>query len=318
MDVRRGPDSQLWAISCFFNPVGSQRRLQNYRRFRRHLNVPLLTVELSFQDRFELREGDAETLVRLQGQDVLWQKERLLNVALQHLPGACDKVAWLDCDVLFDREDWAVQADGLLVQFPLVQLFSQLVHLGPDGFLEEVPPTSARRISLAYRWATRTIPGDLFLRPEATSQQRCNCGMAWAGRRSVLEKHGLYDALVLGMGDKVIAAAAVGRFEDAVVAHRMNAPQAEHYLRWAVPFHEEIRGQVGYREGTVYHLWHGDLADRRYVERYDGFEVYDFDPGSDLVIDPAGCWRWNSAKPQMHRHVAQYFRGRYEDGRLAS
>jgi hypothetical protein len=312
----RDDGSKLWAVSCYVNPMGYQRRRQNYLRFRRSLSVPLLTVELSYRDGFELEESDADILIRLRGRDVLWQKERLLNVALAQLPRECEKLAWLDCDVLLDG-DWPRETERLLDQFSVVQLFSHLIHLQPDGLLEEAEsaPPSARRTSLAYRWATRTAPDDLLLRPEATRRERCNCGMAWASQRTLLERHGLYDAMILGMGDKFFAAAAIGRFDDVIPAHHMNPRQADHYLRWAVPFYEEVRGNVGYREGNIFHLWHGDLSDRKYVARYDGFEPFDFDPGHDLAIDPAGCWRWNTNKYALHRHVEQYFRGRREDGK---
>jgi hypothetical protein len=219
------------------------------------------------------------------------------------------------------RPDWAEQTTHLLEQFPLVQLFDQLVHLGPDGNGEEAAraPADRRRTSLAYRWATRTLPDDLFVRPEATSRERCNCGMGWAAGRSFLETHGLYDAMILGMGDKMIAAAALGLFEDASRGLLLNARQSDHYRHWAIPVHEQVRGRLGYVPGTAWHLWHGDLADRRYVERYDGLEAFDFDPGQDLAIDPTGCWRWNSDKKALHQHVEQYFRHRQEDGRgLAS
>src|SRR5262245_24288280 len=96
---------KLWAITCYFNPVGYRRRLENYLTFRQRLRAPLITVELSYGETFQLARGSAEILIQLRGQDVLWQKERLLNVALAAVPPACDKIAWLDCDVVFERSD---------------------------------------------------------------------------------------------------------------------------------------------------------------------------------------------------------------------
>lgn len=312
--------SKLWAITAYFNPMRYRRRQDNYHLFRRRLNVPLLTVELSFHDGYELEEKDADILVRLRGGDVLWQKERLLNLALTRLPRACDKVAWLDCDILFDSFRWADDVEKLLDHYPLVQIFKELIHLELGG--EQLPcrlaPEGNRRTSLAHGWIRKTVPQDNFRWPDASSRYRCNSGMAWAGRRDLLENHGLYDAMVLGMGDKGIAAAAVGRFEDAARAHRMNPQQMNHYLQWAARFHDEIRGQLGYWPGTIFHLWHGELADRHYVDRYEGFDYFAFDPHQDLAIDSNGCWRWNTEKPELHRHVANYFRLRQEDGRDSS
>ena len=97
----------LWAITSYFNPVGYASRLRNYRIFRANLAPPLAAVELSLNGQFELRRDDAEIVVQIAGGDVLWQKERLLNVALGRLPADCDQVAWLDCDVIFAAQDWA-------------------------------------------------------------------------------------------------------------------------------------------------------------------------------------------------------------------
>ena len=91
----------MWAITSYFNPVGFKRRLSNYRVFRANLAVPLVTVELSFDGRFELTDDDADILIQLSGGAVLWQKERLLNIAIQSVPKNAKNIAWLDCDVIF-------------------------------------------------------------------------------------------------------------------------------------------------------------------------------------------------------------------------
>ena len=84
------------------DPAGYQRRKANYHVFRDRLRLPLLTVEWSQTGQFALGPADAELLIQLDGGDVMWQKERLLNVAIAHLPPQCTHVAWLDCDLIFD------------------------------------------------------------------------------------------------------------------------------------------------------------------------------------------------------------------------
>src|SRR5262249_57573476 len=76
----------LWAISCYFNPCRYRRRLANYQGCRRRLTAPLVCVELSFDGRFELGADDADVLIKVKGGAVLWQKERLLNIAWRHVP----------------------------------------------------------------------------------------------------------------------------------------------------------------------------------------------------------------------------------------
>src|SRR5262249_8937595 len=128
----------LWAITCYFNPIGYQRRLENYHTFRHHLAVPLVTVELAFNGAFQLHSGDADILVQLRGGDLLWPKERLLNLALKSLPGSCDKVAWLDCDVVFESDDWATRACQALDHVELLHLFHECQHLPTDVMLDQL------------------------------------------------------------------------------------------------------------------------------------------------------------------------------------
>lgn len=55
----------LYAITSYFNPAGFQNHLAKYRVFRDHLTVPLITVELSFDGKFELNKSDADHLVQI-------------------------------------------------------------------------------------------------------------------------------------------------------------------------------------------------------------------------------------------------------------
>ncbi len=77
----------MLTVTSYFNPMRSRRRLANYRTFRSRLNVPLFTVELAFDGQFELTSSDADHLIQLSGGDIMWQKERLLNIALEAVPG---------------------------------------------------------------------------------------------------------------------------------------------------------------------------------------------------------------------------------------
>lgn len=70
--------------------------------------------------------------------------------------------------------------------------------------------------------------------------------------------------------------------------------------------------------GTLYHLWHGDAADRRYRDRYAILEHPGFDPDRDPDIDPStGVWCWRHANQPLAAEVAGYFVSRFEDGRDA-
>jgi hypothetical protein len=133
----------------------------------------------------------------------------------------------------------------------------------------------------------------------------------------VLERHGLYDACIVGGGDRALAAAALGHFDGAIGPLCFNERQARHYLAWAEPFFRAVGGRVGGVEGTVYHAWHGEWPNRAYRQRTEGLRAYGFDPHVDIAPGARGCWRWSSAKPELHAYVRGYFERRREDGDAA-
>jgi len=309
----------LWAITSYFNPMRYGRRLANYRTFREHLAVPLITVELSYAaEEFDLREGEADILIQLSGRDVLWQKERLLNVGLGALPSECTKVVWLDCDVIFGSGGgWAEEVSGLLDEFVLVQAFSRVHHLPGDLPLDEASPAAAEfsRTSVASAIASGlSAHAGLARTPELRVQDMYAEGFAWAARRELLDDHGFYDARIVGGGDLAMACAAYGCSDVVMQRHIMNEQQREHYLAWAKPFFESVGGAVSFADYDLFHLWHGEMSDRRHGQRHEGLRRFQFDPYEDIAIDGNGPWRWDSDKLHMHEWVKEYFASRREDG----
>jgi hypothetical protein len=302
----------FWAVTAYFNPAGFKSRLTNYRVFRRHLAAPLVTVELSFDGTFALRPDDADVLVQLHGGDVMWQKERLLNIGFRHVPPTCDKIAWLDCDVVFDTADWMTRASRSLDEWAIVHLLHERHNLPPGAEPDRRSTRPATALSSIYRLATGTDVTDELRTPGSLAKFSATTGLAWAGRREVLDRHGLYDANIIGGGDKAITCAALGKIEEGTLASLMNPRRAEHYRAWAQTFFETVRGSVGYVPGRIFHLWHGDSHDRRGAERHSW--LAGFDPFTDIALDAHGCWRWSSDKPDLHRQVRAYFASRHEDG----
>ena len=128
-------------------------------------------------------------------------------------------------------------------------------------------------------------------------------------------QHGLYDACIIGGGDKAILSAALGTFDDFARTREMNPRSAEHYREWANFCFKRVQGRIGYIRGGIFHLWHGDLHNRRNFETHRRlFAQFDFDPFVDIVVDGNGCWLWNSDKSEMHAFVKHYFESRKEDG----
>jgi hypothetical protein len=307
----------LWGITSFFNPSGYSSRLRNYGPFRRHLPVPLVAVELSHDGCFQLGPADADILVQVEGRDVMWQKERLLNLALDALPADCDEVAWLDCDILFERPDWPERATRLLDDFAMVQLFDRVHYLGPEyqpgdpvgDAVERTRPSIASGV-------TAGSPPEACLSHPSPGQRpgTYNNGMAWAARRDLLGRHRFFDASIVGGGDRAMSCGAYGCFEHLFEWHAFNTRQGDYYLRWAEPFSAACGGRIAALEGAIHHLWHGSAADRGLGSRHAGLRPFAFDPFEDIAHGEGECWRWNTEKPDLHAYVRSYFGSRREDG----
>ena len=309
----------LWAITSFFNPMNYRRRLENYRVFRRFLDAPLVTVELAFGD-FQLASDDADILIQIRGQDVMWQKERLLNVALQHVPPDCEAIAWLDADVLFGNREWTTETMELLRQYPMVQLFETARDLPLDfdwsqnstaDVESKLTGESVAKVT-SSRGVEYVFDEDQFL-TKSPRQRDIRCGLGWAGRTEILNRHRFYDTCIVGSGDLALVAALYGMWHRYCMFACMGQARTQHYVRWARQFNEEVGNSVGFTTGVVYHLWHGAPEARQSTQRHRLTQAFDFDPTNDLILDSNGCWRWNSDKPEFHRQVAEYFKNRNED-----
>lgn len=306
----------MWAITSYFNPAGFKTRLPNYRIFRENLRAPLVTVELSFDGRFELSEKDADVLIQISGGAVLWQKERLLNLAVRSVPRDVDNVAWIDGDLIFERPDWLNEAEKQLENFNIVQLFSDQIDLGPDdhrgNFIDRRMPPSARGVVSLIHTGKFKQPD-----PNTTSPQYRRSlvwGMAWAAKRQIVQDFGIYDAMIAGGGTRALVCATYGFFDEAVEVFRLSGAPENHYRAWARPFHDAVGGKAGYVPGRIYHLWHGDIENRNYAGRYQRLVDNGFQPDNDLVVGANGAWHWAHRKPGLEQFLMNHFAGRAEDG----
>jgi hypothetical protein len=284
--------NELWGITTFFNPTGAQRRIANYRRFREHSRrqgLPLVAVELAFDDDgFQLEEGaDAEIVVRRRARSVLWQKERMLNLALDALPNSCGGVCWADADILFEDDDWVASCQRLLERHVVIQPFSAAVRLPEDGRIEDFPGSFAG-----------------------------TTGYVWCARRSLLDEHRFYDRCIVGGGDREFALAiayAPGKVpkRNVRIHHRR---LREHIAPWHARVHRAVGKRISHHPGVIHHLWHGSSGKRNYVDRHAILEEFDFDPERDVVLDEGGCWQWGEGNEALAGAVTRYFESRQEDG----
>ena len=269
-------DGKLAVVAPYFNPAGYSILTKNYQAFLRLIGaVPLYPVEISFGKPW-VAQG-----LRLQGGErhVLWQKERLINLAVASLPAKYDRIAWLDGDIVLTDPNWYTAVEKALDQHPVLQIGDTIVVEGRQ-----------HKMAAAHaflRWA--------------------KLGYAWAARRELFP---LYDAAVIGGGDLLCAYGWLGRAApDLTPGQRW----VEHYQAWARRAHSRVKGKIGYVPGTLVHLDHGSRAGRQYHERYRLLEG--LDPDVDLLTDANGLWAWSdTAAAARHRVLTSAYFASRQDG----
>ncbi|WP_431242215.1 cysteine peptidase family C39 domain-containing protein [Flavobacterium sp. P21] len=93
-------------------------------------------------------------------------------------------------------------------------------------------------------------------------------GFAWGAKREILDAVPLFDKALIGGGDFIIAHAATGQithpgigriFMDNILINQINL--------WGADFYKVTEGKIGFVEGDLYHIWHGDIEKRQYAKR---------------------------------------------------
>ncbi len=300
----------LWIVTAYFNPAGYRTRRLNHDLFAARIaesGLRLLTVECALGEAQFALPASPDVL-RVRARTVLWHKEHLLNLGIARLPPECQKVVWLDGDVIFDNAAWAVETSRLLDHHAVVQPFSRPLRM-LEGLRRARDPQR--------RGFAATVATDRAAADSGEAMRHGETGLAWAAQRRVLATAGLYDATIVGGGDHVMAHAFGGGWAsgciDQVVGGEDTAYR-RHADAWAATLPADAIGDVAYVDGTAFHLWHGNPEHRAYKARHERLRSFDYDPAADLRRGPDGCWEWASPKTEMHQWVTEYFARRREDG----
>lgn len=304
------------AITCFFNPTKSQLRLDNFRAFRQALKdegIPLYCVELVFKDNvFQLKKTDADYMLQLRANDIMWQKERLFNLLLEILPSEIDKLVWIDCDIVFPDRGWSKRISDKLDTHAIIQPYTWAVSL----------PQCQISHPSQYHWVNYNCYGAgnirksfcyyAYHRDTYPGLWGGHVGYVWAATRELMEKHKFYDVIITGAGDLFMAMAAWGMFaavDRTEYIENMSQEFLNHFFDWGLPFYLDVKkcGGPGYTEDIVLHLWHGDVTNRNYLAYSECLSLCHFSPDKDLELDEGRIWKWKRKNYWLHDSVKDIF-----------
>ena len=274
-------------VACYFNPKKSPARRRAFDRFYesiRHLDHRIIECVIGDGAEAELRQRSA-SIKRIYTKDVLWHKESLINRAIKDLPNRFRYVFWVDADVLFTNRSWLPEAVARLQnEAVIVQPFEFGVHMDKDEDNEPAfdlrrfkeilrEPESVRRgLRHPRLWRSFAANWELCRQSAESSvyDEHGHVGFAWGARRELLEAVPLYDRALVGGADHIIAHAAVNQIPSDCLDKSFTADLNEIY-EWSRRFAAAARGRLAYVPGDLYHLWHGDLKRRDYLNRIREF-----------------------------------------------
>lgn len=309
--MRPGPTSQLAVITTYFNPCRYSTRRKNYDLFihgMRLSGIPCITVECAFgDDAFEL-PASVDTL-QIRSNTLLWQKERLLNLAASWLPRSFKYVAWLDCDIIFQNKNWAHDLVAVLKTHKVAQVWETCCRLNQMGGVAEQPDSAT------------SFAATMAQHPHSLNAGRYDLhghtGYGWAMRREIFDEVGLYESAISGSADHFMAHAIYGDYNFCIQnALKHDPAQIAHLQSWGARFHRLVDGSLGCVKGEIRHLWHGDAINRRYFLRMHDITDLGFNPWTDLSITSGKPLEWHPDlnKPGLQQYFKNYFKSRHEDG----
>jgi len=280
-------DSDAVIVTCFFNPQRSPYRSKAFKLFYesiKHLNYRIVECVIDGSEP-ELDINTDKNITQLHSGSMLWHKEGLLNYAISKLPKKYKYVFWLDADVLFDNPNWLVESCKVLEGKMIMQPFDCCVHLDKD---QTEPSFDVHAVSKKFipnmenskvwrSFCSNYVKTSLW--DDNNYNIHGHVGFAWGARREVFDKIMLYDRALIGGADHIMAHAAAGQINHPCITKSFT-DNIDEINSWSEDFYDVVRGMIGYTQGNLFHVWHGDVEKRQYLKR-----IQEFTPKSKNICE---------------------------------
>jgi len=341
--------SKLHVILPISNPLNFRIREQRFqeclKKLQRVANINILVVRLNYENDILLKVNDKKTHIELvlstTRENILWSKENLINIGINYIKHkiigyeineenkklvyAETFIAWIDADIDFMSRSWVADAINELRLLEtkgggFIQLFSQANFLGPKNEIIRTLNSFCYQRSL----------GKTYCEVSNVNHDYWHPGFAWASTLNTLikfnksnnnniqkdedENYYLIDKTI-GGADRHMAMSFLGQ-ADQTVPKEISQQYRQVILDWqSIALHHEMK--TSYISGIINHYWHGDLLNRKYVERWEILAKNNFIP-DDLIYrsgDKLLIYR-NNEKTELHKGIYQYFLDRNEDSNI--
>jgi len=289
-------NNDIAVISTFFNPLKYKNRYENYLKFQDFI------YECGLKDHFYVSEVlykndepfiNHKNILRFKTEDILWHKERALNLTVKTLPKQYTKVVWVDTDIIWSNINWWKEVIKLLEEYNIIQPFAYCKFLNSHFNLDHT------QMSIFHR---------LFrINNGLPTFHAIHYGGTMAYNRKYFECVELYDKDIIGGGDFISNISILKMPIDENV--QAFDPELDSYIEKSGKY---LENKYHYLDDSVYHLYHGQLHDRQYIKRYSILKNYIFNDMCEK--DDNGLYKFKSTVSQkIKSQFLDYFKTKNED-----
>lgn len=299
-------EAKLHIIAVISNPCLYARRYILLKEFEKRIkeeeiNVNLYIVELVYgKQKFIVTDKKNKNHLQIRTETPIWHKENMVNLGVKYLlPSNYKAFAWIDADIEFESNTWALDTLKILNgSKDVVQLFSHAIDMDKDE-------TNLNIFNgFGYSFCKKkayTTKGNDYWHP----------GFAWAITRKAYERiGGLYDKGVLGSGDNVMALSFINKCKGFI-----NKEYSADYNQSMLEYQEKAsKLRLGYTPGLIRHHYHGTKQNRKYTERWKILMKYKYSPKEHLTYDSYGLLiPTTDFSHEFKEDIMTYFKERKED-----
>jgi GR25 family glycosyltransferase involved in LPS biosynthesis len=192
----------------------------------------------------------------------IWSKEILINRIIDKISEDVKYLLWIDGDLIYDNLDWLDNLEDLVKGNDFVQLFEDIKYLDING------NSSNTFKSAVYKLRSDFKPMNSQKISKYESKIDFKPGGSWLGKMSILREKKLFEKMYVGGGD-VIFLYGINSVSNGLTLDRVKESNLEIYnesINWINSFGGIYN--VGYLSQSITHLYHGDLSQRNYINRY--------------------------------------------------
>jgi hypothetical protein len=281
-------NKNLYIILPYYNYFNNKYRVLNIGKFietyRSINNCKIVIVEGLTAESEPLKDLSNKVFkhIKYNLPQKIWVKENLINLVLQnHLPQDYNFFCWLDSDIFFENKDWVDHTIDLLKENDAIQMFNFGINQEARVEYDEIP-FSTFPINRNFKGHSISISSIAYLSGQYdVSNFRPHTGFGWGMTRNFYNKIGkLWDYNIIGSGDSVIGRSIIQNLNEEKILNTdsLNVIYSEAYVKKILEYYKRFKNcKYSFLPSRIYHLFHGDMKKRLYVQRHNLLKKFNYD-----------------------------------------